>query len=610
MTGQVLILDDILQPDRLAFLIANQYTEWELLRNQKVQEWLQIQEYIFATDTTQTTNAKLPWSNKTVIPKLCQIRDNLFANYMSSLFPKAKWLDWVGESRDNETADKKKAIESYIDWAIDRNEFYDEVAKLVLDYIDYGNAFATVEWHSGSYDLDNPEQIADPNSPTQKVGYVGPMIRRVSPFNIVFNPLADSFSSSPKIIQSIMSIGEAKEMMLREAITPDEKKDAETLFEYMLSCRKWVRTNSVSTNIEVKNKLFDIAGFTNFAAYLDSDCVEVLTFYGDTYDRETGEFKKNQVVKIVDRHKIISQRDNPSFFGTAPIWHVGWRIRPDNLWAMGPLDNLIGIQYRIDHIENMKADVWDLTAYPPLKIKGFVDEFKWAPFERINIGDDGDVELMSPAFQVLSANTEIENLQNQMEVMAGSPREAVGIRSPGEKTAYEVQQLQNAASRVFQNKINQFERQIVENGLNGMLELARRNITVQTIRVFDDQLKAASFLTLTPSDITGMGRIRPFAARHFAEVAQMVQSVTQFFGSPAGQDPNVLMHFSSVQLAQMWEHLLNLEDYNIVQPFVRLAEQTEAQQLMHIHQETSNNILSTSGGLSPGDHDPTMGQQP
>jgi hypothetical protein len=28
---------------------------------------------------------------------------------------------------------------------------------------------------------------------------------------------------------------------------------------------------------------------------------------------------------------------------------------------MGPLDNLVGLQYRIDHLENAKADALDLN---------------------------------------------------------------------------------------------------------------------------------------------------------------------------------------------------------------------------------------------------------
>src|SRR5690606_19796653 len=143
-------------------------------------------------------NSKLPWSNKTTIPKLCQIRDNLFANYMASMFPKQKWLIWEGDTESDETMQKKQAIESYIGWTLDRNEFYDEVSKLVLDYIDYGNAFVTVEW------ADRRNLTKD----KQQVGYVGPMIRRISPLDIVFNPIAPDFASSPKIIRSLVTMGE------------------------------------------------------------------------------------------------------------------------------------------------------------------------------------------------------------------------------------------------------------------------------------------------------------------------------------------------------------------------------------------------------------------
>jgi hypothetical protein len=258
---------------------------------------------------------------------------------------------------------------------------------------------------------------------------------------------------------------------------------------------------------------------------------------------------------------------------------------------MGPLSNLVGMQYRIDHLENMKSDIFDLIAAPPILIKGYVEDFTWGPFEKIYTDDSGDVSLLSPDVQALQAESQIMQLMQMMEEMAGSPKEAVGFRSPGEKTKYEVQRLENAASRVFENKIKQFERGVLENLLNAMLELARRNLSPQTIRVFNDELKIATFMSLTAEDLTGRGRIRPIAARHFAEQAQQVQDLNNFFASAAGQDPSVLVHFSSVGLAKLWESILDIEDYNIVQPFVRLSEQADAQQLSQIHEE--NTLMNT-----------------
>lgn len=594
MSGKTIDVMDMITPDIIGLNIADKFQTWETLRNIKVAQWKEITEYIFATDTTVTPNSKLPWSNKTTIPKLCQIRDNLHANYMATLFPKSRWLEWEADDEESNSTDKRNVIQQYMNYVTDRNQFYDTTSRLVYDFIDYGNVFCMPEWYDGTNTLEDRTQV----------GYVGPIIKRISPLDIVFNPVAPTFEESPKIIRSLVSMGEIKQMMEEESADEDEKQIAQDIFKYMQDLRH--NMTNMSYTITCKDRVFQIAGFTTYQAYLESNEVEVLTFYGDIWDEETNTLHKNQVIKVVDRHKVIYNKPNKTFFGTAPIYHCGWRLRPDNLWAMGPLDNLVGMQYRIDHLENMKADCFDLIAYPPLKVKGYVEEFKWAPMEKIIVGDDADVEMMSPDVQVLQCDNQIALLENKMEEMAGSPKEAMGFRTPGEKTAYEVQQMENAAARIFQNKIGYFERQIVENILNAMLEMARRNLTKQTIRIFDDEMKFNSFLDLTAYDITGNGRIKPMAARHFAEKAQIVQNLNNFFSSQAGQDQMVSIHFSGEKLAKAWECLLEIEPYKIVQPYIRLMEQAEAQKLTQAAQQNVAMQAATPTGFLPGDHDPEI----
>lgn len=591
MSGKTVDVMDMITPDILGLNIANKFQTWETLRNVKVAQWKEITEYIFATDTTVTPNSKLPWSNKTTIPKLCQIRDNLHANYMATLFPKSKWLEWQGDDEESNTKDKRETIEQYMNYVIDRNQFYDTCSRLVYDFIDYGNVFVMPEWYDGTNVIEDRTQV----------GYVGPILKRISPLDIVFNPVSPTFEEAPKIIRSLVSMGEVKAMLEAESADEDEKEIANSIFQYMKDLRH--NMTNMSYTVTCKDRIFQIAGFTTYQAYLESNEVEVLTFYGDIWDEETNKLYKNQVIKVVDRHKVIYNKPNKTFFGTAPIYHCGWRLRPDNLWAMGPLDNLVGMQYRIDHLENMKADCFDLIAYPPLKIKGYVEDFKWAPMEKIIVGDDSDVEMMSPDVQVLQCDNQIAILENKMEEMAGSPKEAMGFRTPGEKTAYEVQRMENAASRIFQNKIGYFERQIIENVINAMLEMARRNVTKQTIKIFDNDMKFDSFMDLTAYDITGNGRIKPMAARHFAEKAQIVQNLNNFLGSPAGQDQMVNVHFSGEKLAKAWECLLEIEPYKIVQPYIRLMEQAEAQKLSQAAQQNVAMQAATPTGFLPGDHD-------
>lgn len=590
MAGQVLDIEHFIAPDMMGHAIARQYVEWDNLRQARKAAWEEIQRYIYSTDTTTTTNAKLPWKNKTTLPKLCQIRDNLFANYVASLFPKSDFVEWQGASEDEQSKGKVELMEAFTEYFINQPSNREILYKLILDYIDYGNCFATIDWKDNT--TSSPVAGA--------TGYIGPQFVRISPYDIVFNPVAPSFADSPKIIRSIKTIGELKKEVESNSVG-DNAEESQLAFEYLKDLR--VRTAHYVGDFTQRNSLYTIAGFTSFQNYLKSTYVELLTFYGDYYNVHDDKFYKNAIITIADRHKILGVKENPSLISYNKIHHIGWRPRQDNVWAMGPLENLVGMQYRIDHVENLKADVFDLIAAPPLMVKGLVEDFEWAPFSRIYVGDDGDVKVLAPDGNVLSANLEIQNLEAKMEEYAGSPKEAAGFRTPGEKTAYEVQRLENAANRIFYSKTKQFEEIFLEPAINECLELARRKMDSRVkVRIANEETNAVSFQDITVDDLAGLGRIKPVAARNFADKAEKVQNVNSFFASVLGQDPEIKAHFSTVKLARMFEELLDIEPYGVVQPYVRLSEQQEAQSIQNAGQEQVAMDAMTPAGIAPDDY--------
>jgi len=172
-----------------------------------------------------------------------------------------------------------------------------------------------------------------------------------------------------------------------------------------------------------------------------------------------------------------------------------------------------------------------------------------------------------------------------MEEMAGAPKEAMGFRSPGEKTAFEVQQLQNAASRIFQNKINQFEVEFLEPILNTMLETAKRNMNLPELaKVMDDDYGVVDFLSVTKEDLTARGKIRPIGARHYATRAQLMQNMLGVFNSPVGQI--IAPHISAKKLANMVEEYMGFEKFDFMKDNAMLFEQAEMEKLkMQIQQD-------------------------
>ena len=597
MVGTTLDFDTVEEGrDGLAKVIANNYVKWNQMRAPWLAEVQEIRNYVFATDTSTTSNKILPWKNTTTLPKLCQIRDNLHANYMAALFPHADAITWEGDDEDSEAVEKRKTITSYMENKLKQVKFRAFFSKLVYDYIDYGNMFCTAKWVN--------DTVEDPADGTLTTTYVGAKPIRISPLDIVFDPTAADFTSTPKIVKSLMSLGELKEAAESE-FASEEDKD---MFDYAVGKSVNLRKQYSEDTIDNKDRAeaFQIDGFGTLQEYYSSGMVEVLQFVGTIYDINEDKLYKNHVITVIDRSYVISLEKNPSWLKDNII-HVGWRLRPDNLYAMSPLANLVGMQYRIDHLENLKADVFDLVAFPVFKIRGNVDDFNYAPNERIYVGDEGDVEFMHPDVTALNAQTEINQLEQKMEEMAGAPKQAMGFRTPGEKTAYEVQVLENNTARVFLNKVSYLEETGEEPLINLMLELSRRNMTeTDLIRTLDNEIDVVTFTQVTKDDIKASGKIRALGAAHFARKANLVQNLTNLMSSAIGQDPAVNVHISGLREAKLLEQALDMEKYSLVSENIRVTEQAETQRLMQAAGEQLENEAATSAGINPAEQEGTV----
>lgn len=538
--------------------VAYLWDHWNRLRQPWIEEKKETRNYIFATDTSTTSNATLPWKNKTTLPKLCQIRDNLHANYLSTLFPNRNWLIWEGDTEDDQA--QAAQIEGFMRDLAEKSGLRDVASQLLLDYIDYGNCFATVEFY---------EEKIEREDGTVEIGFSGPVPVRISPLDIVFNPVARTFRESPKIIRSIKSKAELHKL----AALPGNSHWVEAVAKAEV-----MRESKGGYSVDDYHKAlgFQVDGFNDLREYYGSDYVEILEFYGDYQCPTTKDLHRNAHIVVIDRSITVKIGKNESWSGYGNFQHAGWRKRPDNLYSMGPLDNLVGMQYRIDHLENLKADAMDLAVHPTLVIYGDVEEFNHGPYEEISIpGGDGKVEELGKNLNgVITAENQIAMLEAKMEEFAGSPKNTMGIRTPGEKTAFEVQTLEASAGRIFQEKITSFEVNMLEPLLNHMLSMSRQYFKgTQATRIHNSEFDIEMFMDLTPKDVNGNGSLRPRGARHFGEQAILIQNVTQMLSGPIGQ--MVQPHLSTENLAKMYEKLFGIEEFGLIRKNQGLSEASD-----------------------------------
>jgi len=571
MSTRTLESGQILAKNGMADFICNKWDEYKGQRQAWEAEIKEVRDYLFATDTSTTSNQSLPWKNSTTLPKLCQIRDNLHANYLSALFPKDDWTKWEGHTRDDDSVAKQKAIQAYISNKVRESDFRNTASQLLLDYIDTGLAIADVVWCN--------ESKEDPENGEIIPGYIGPKMMRVDPRSVVFDPTAESFEKSWKITRTVKMFGELK---LQYKDTQDD---------YIAKAIDWAEARRTNLNAWSKDdhKLasgFNVDGFGDYYSYLGSGYIELLEFEGTLHDPTTGELYDDYIITVIDRNTILRKEKRPAWKRDGYKAMCGWRKRPSNIYPMGPLQNLVGMQYRIDHLQNAMADARDLTIMPPLVVKGeMMETEEWRPFARFFMEPDGDIRPLFTGTNIPAMEAELMFLLNMMEEMAGAPKQAMGIRTAGEKTAFEVQELANAAGRIFQEKVNQFEIDIIEKCLNSMLETAVRYMNkADIVRVMDDDLGVASFMTITKEDITAKGHIRPIGARHFAQQAQIMQNLSQVAASPVWA--KIEPHVGDKKLAKLVEELLQLERFDLYGDNAGVMDKVDTQRLAQEGQET------------------------
>ena len=570
--------------DNLATTIADMWTRWDNARNSWKSDQQELRQYLFATDTRSTSNNKLPWKNSTVTPKLTQIRDNLHANYMAALFPSENWFFWESTDKDAELAKKRFAITNYMKQKLKASNFQLLVSKLIYDYIDFGNVVVTYDYVR--------DTISDKNGNLVNK-YIGPRAYRINPNDLVFNPLSEDFSKTPVVRRMLKSFGD----LLSDIETRPGLNYNKAVVDKAMAFRQNFRDDP-----EFKKEVnLAIDGFGSADEYLTGDMVELLEFWGDIYDPETKKLLRNQLVTIIDRKWVLRKEPNPMWTGEKPMFHCGWRLRTDNLWAQGPLDQLVGMQYRIDHLENLKADVFDLIAYPVMVISGStVEEFEYEPGAQVFAGDEGNVQFLRPDATALQADMQINELMNRMEELAGAPKQAMGIRTPGEKTKYEVQSLENAAGRIFQSKVSWFERNILEPLLNGMLAESIRNFEgVERIRAIDEDFGTEMYVEVTKDDLSAEGKLYPVGARHFADQARFIQELTQTMAAMQAM-PTVAAHISGKAIAKAMEENLGWHNYKIVKDNVAILEQAETQRLLNqVSEDVQTEAMIDPEGAPP-----------
>jgi len=567
MSTQPFTIEDYSDGNRTAAAIAMAWFEWNNYRVNARNLWGEIDSYIHATDTSTTSYNET--DHKTMIPVVSEIHEDLNAIMYGTVLPHDDWLGWRGYDLDAVTVDKRKKVLAYIKHLHTVNGFRKTLRQLLDDYHRYGNSFCQVQYQDHSVKDEEGNVVS---------GYSGATPVRISPYDIVFNPTAASFEASAKVIRRMMSTGEF--LQWTDSLRERGIEVSEDAVERVLSQRNQGTQNTDTSNVQ-KNNQYIPDGFGTIEQYYTSGFVEVLWFYGDVYDVKTRSVQKGRCITVVDRDTLLFDKQELD----CRIHKASWKPRPDNLWSQGALDNVIGLNYMINHRENSKNDAIDRFMNPDRAFVGDVDEVydEVTGQTKYILPEGGSVTDISPDTTVLSYNNEIEMHLEMARKAARLPQQLSGFRSSGEKTAFEVQSLNDGAFRGFINKAEQFEQEFLEPLITSEIEIAKEYFS-SVVKVLDSDSEGIfSVLEVTKDDLSTNGKLMPYGARRFARALQQQAGLTQLSNTNLSQF--VAPHLDSWNLTQAVNSVYGFEDFQMFRKFASIEEQQQAQQMQALAAE-------------------------
>lgn len=550
---------------QIASLITDRWvTLWEQRKKLRSMDH-EVQEYLHATSTKGTANQKdhEGQGHTTNIPMLYKTKEMLVALYMDMIFPSTSYMKWTGQAAvDKKTVSKGQATAEYMRKKMAYRPNAKAALQLITDFVERGRVAS----------LTGFERVMRENKVgTKDVYYEGPTIKRLHPESYVFDVTATDVQSTPKIIRQVYPM--AQIMRMHE---DGSKIYTKEIMNKLTSRRR--ESQAGFSEDRAKYITMNMHGLGNYSAYLQSGNVEVLVFLGDLYDNVSNTLLRDQHILIVDRADVLYQETSTMITGDNFHYHV-YEPFENTLGGLGPLHKVVGLQYALNHTQNMKANAVDLEVKPPTKFMGGDATQEIEPGARLIMDTDEDISFLNVQTQALQLNNDQSFTMGMYEQVTGIPSELSGIRTPGEKTATEHNSIISSGQRIPLTKAKYFEQFFWEPILQSMLEIAKENMQgTDFVAILNTETGQQDFMEVGRDDLAASGDIAPIGARGLAEESRALREFLEITQNPV-MAQLLQPHISGKQLARKVEKSLNWEHSGVLRDFVQLTEQAELQDL-------------------------------
>jgi Bacteriophage head to tail connecting protein len=335
------------------------------------------------------------------------------------------------------------------------------------------------------------------------------------------------------------------------------------------------------TSTSRKNTLQTFEGLQT-QAWSPTELVELIEYWGDVYDDETGECEYNMVVTLMG-DKVIGYEKSPFWCGT-PFIIGTYSMTGHSPYGFGGIQPVLGLLHQLDIVTNQRLDNLELAINNmwTLKSDGVLqpDEVYTEPGRVFQVSDHGDLQPLASQAQSWTVTYQEAGLLEQnidKSFGTGNYISSNQQRSGERVTATEVAAVRDAGG----NRLSTVHKHIEETALIpflGKLFSMVHQFTVEpvNVRVAGEGADEYNYWELEPTDFNMPVKLRPVGSDTVIERKAYVQARLEFVQAVSGL-PDVA---ARLNMDMFLTDLLNHWGFDEPERYLKKDEPQQEQKVM------------------------------
>lgn len=356
--------------DRIAQRIKQQYDEWKGTRRVLEDLWREIERHVEQFDPAWTPLEKMDIDTQLRIPngfgsklKMVNVyahREGIVAAMMRYMM--ANDYDFFEpEPLDGMNMEQAKALKYYLMDVLSDMDYESGMTRLVREAVQYGTAFAGLEWVKEQATRWKRSYLKDPvtgieypidNEAVETV-YDAPAFRPMDIYYTVCDPTAQNMRTAP--------------IIYRKALSPHEimadQSYSDVTWNFLESANNFLDTDN---RADVYQREYQRQGGLVNLPDAYNDKREVYEMWGDIVDGK--DVYRNYVAETING-RLVRFEPNPYWMPHNPILKVRYCSESTRVYGRSPLASITGLQAAFDTAINQYLDYWTIDINRPLLVQ-------------------------------------------------------------------------------------------------------------------------------------------------------------------------------------------------------------------------------------------------